>query len=344
VISFFFASLWLLILERAETNPKLLWWTAPLTLLWVNLHAGFAVGVAIYAVFLFAKLIDRAFRPSPSNPAWLLAVLVFVIDLLLVPLNPNGLHLYSYPFETLHSAAMQNYIAEWASPNFHRAEYWPFLLLVVAILAILAHRQTPLRLRDLLLLLVSFFASLESIRMIPFFVLIAIPMISRHRGTWPHTDQQPSKTRLQSGLNTTIILAMVAFAALHVTQVINREPSTEAQEFPARAVAFLSAHPASGRIFNDYDWGGYLIWKLSPSAQVFIDGRADLYGERLFCDFANTYQLKNDWQQILRQWHIETVLIPSDSALAVGLGANPAWSIAYQDSQATIFIASPETD
>ncbi|MFZ0953533.1 MAG: hypothetical protein WAN17_14775, partial [Candidatus Sulfotelmatobacter sp.] len=44
ILSLLLTSLWLLILHRSERNPKLLWWTLPLTLLWVNLHAGFAVG------------------------------------------------------------------------------------------------------------------------------------------------------------------------------------------------------------------------------------------------------------------------------------------------------------
>jgi hypothetical protein len=344
VISLFFASLWLLLLERAEKNPKLLWWTVPITLLWVNLHAGFALGTAIYAVFLLGFLIELAFRShAATNSPWRPAVLVFVIDLLIVPLNPNGVRLYSYPFETLRSAAMQNYIAEWASPNFHRAEYLPFLLLVLAILSVLADGRTSLRARDLLLLLASFFAGLESIRMIPFFVLIAAPLISHRLGPWPKAGDRPPRTHLRPVINTAIVLAMIAFAVIHITQVVDRQPSIEAQKFPAGAVAFLNAHPTKGRIFNDYDWGGYLIWKLQPPVPVFIDGRADLYGEQLFHDFANTYQLKEDWQQILQKWHIETVLVPSNSALATGLRANHAWNITYHDSRATIFTSSRET-
>jgi hypothetical protein len=342
VISLFLVSLWLLLLERADKNPKLLWWTVPLTLLWVNLHAGFALGLAVYAVFLLGALIEHAFRYRAPNPPWRLSFVVFGIDLLLVPLNPSGLRLYSYPFETLRSAAMQTYIAEWASPNFHRAEYWPFLLLVLAIFAALAYVQIPVRSRDLLLLLASFFASLESIRMIPFFVLIAIPMLSHRLRTWPLTHHRSARTRPQTVLNTTIILAMIAFAAIHVTQVINRQPAVEAQEFPARAVAFLIAHPTNGRIFNDYDWGGYLIWKL-PSIQVFIDGRADLYGKGLFDNFANAYQFKDGWQQILERWQVQTVIVPSNSALATGLRNNHVWNITYRDSQATILTASAET-
>src|ERR1700678_1135369 len=60
VISLLLTSLWLLILERSGRNPNLLWWTLPLTLLWANLHAGFALGLAFFHLFLPGQWIERA--------------------------------------------------------------------------------------------------------------------------------------------------------------------------------------------------------------------------------------------------------------------------------------------
>lgn len=343
IISLLMTSIWFLILERSEKNPQLLWWTVPLTLLWVNLHAGFALGLAVYAAFILGDLIEAAFSHKLQSGLLRPAALVFGIDVLLVPLNPNGLRMYSYPFETLRSSAMQNYIAEWASPNFHRAEYWPFLVLILATFAALACYRAPLRVRDLLLMLASIFASLESIRLIPFFVLIAAPIISCRLPSWPRSDSQPRRTLPRTAINATIILFLAAFATIRSRQVIVRQPAIEAQAFPTRAVAFLELNPPEGRIFNHYNWGGYLIWKLHPPIQVFIDGRADLYGEEFFHDFADAYQLKDDWQQILQRWRIETVIVPPDSALATGLRADHSWNTEYEDAQAAIFAASRES-
>jgi hypothetical protein len=345
VLSLLLTSLWLLILERSERHPKILWWTLPLTLLWVNLHAGFALGLALSALFLLAEWIERRLGVLPQQNAQLLptAALVFLLDLLVVPLNPHGLRMFSYPFETLRSPAIQNYIVEWASPNFHRLEYWPFLLLVLATFAALSWSRVQLRPRDLILLLVSLYASLCSIRMIPFFVFIAVPLISQRLGTWPRTSPQPRRlpTASRSALNFVIVLAMAIFASVRIAKVIESQPQAEAQQFPSRAVEFLRTHPPSGPIFNLYDWGGYLIWKLYPSTPVFIDGRTDLYGEPLLHDFADLYQFKGPWQQILQRWRIETVIVPPDSALASGLCSAPGWAVSYQDSQAIIFTASP---
>ena len=187
ILSLLLTSLWLLILERSEKSPSLLWWTLPLTLLWVNLHAGFALGLAILFLFLVGQCVERLLTPlqQDNNSHLRFSALIFLLDLLIVPLNPNGARLFSYPLETLRSAAMQKYILEWASPNFHHAEYWPFLLIVLVSFAILIWSRSPVRPRDLLLLLVSLYAALCSIRMIPFFVLIAIPIISKRLGTWP---------------------------------------------------------------------------------------------------------------------------------------------------------------
>jgi hypothetical protein len=344
VLSLLLTSLWLLILERSERDSKLLWWTLPLTLLCVNLHAGFALGLALSALLLAGELAEHLLGYSqPSAPRLRTAALVLLLDLLIVPLNPNGLRMFSYPVETLQSVAMQRYIAEWASPNFHHAEYWPFLLMVLGTFAALTWSRRALRPRDLLLLIVSLYAGLCSIRMMPLLVLIAAPLLCQRLGDWATgRSQQPVRPPSPSAplLNGANVLAIAVFACIHTVQVIHRQPQAEGQQFPSRAVAFLQTRPSS-RIFNHYDWGGYLIWKLYPSTPVFIDGRADLYGEQLLDRFANTYQFKGDWQQILRQWRIDTVLVPADSALATGLRSSPGWTIAYEDSQAVVLSALP---
>jgi hypothetical protein len=336
VLSLLLTSLWLLLLERSERNPKLLWGTLPLTLLWVNLHAAFALGLALSALFLLGEWIENKLAHR-SQQSLRHAVFILLLDLLIVPLNPNGLRMFSYPFETLRSPAIQNYIVEWASPNFHRPEYWLFLLIILGTFAALTWSRLQLRPRDLLLLLVSLYASLCSIRMIPLFILIAVPLIAQRLGNWPYTNPRPQRNPAsRTALNAVIVLSMVIFATVRITQVIQRLPETLAQQFPAGAVAYLQSHPPAGPIFNHYDWGGYLIWNLYPSTPVFIDGRTDLYGEPLLHDFADLYQFHGPWQQIVQRWQIQTVIVPSDSALATGLGSAPGWTVSYQDSQATI--------
>ena len=62
MLTLLLASLLLLILERSYQRPRLLWWTPPLMLLWVNLHAGYAVGLALMVLFLVGDALDVTFR------------------------------------------------------------------------------------------------------------------------------------------------------------------------------------------------------------------------------------------------------------------------------------------
>lgn len=344
ILSLLLVSLWLLILENSERNPRLLWWTLPLMLLWVNLHAGFALGVALMALFLAGELMERFLSPHPasakpasaSNTRLRALAFAFVLNLLLVPLNPNGARMYAYPIDTLRSKAMQTYISEWSSPNFHRADYWPVLLLLLAVVARLAWSRASVRPRDMLLLLVSTFAALSSIRMIPLFVLVAVPPIAKVAASWLHGRPQ-SMAGHRLAFHSVILMAMAGFVAVHISIVFRQQAHAEAERFPVGALAFLAAHPPDHPIFNHYDWGGYLIWKLYPRTRVFIDGRADLYGDAIFQEFMQTYLLTKDWQQTLKRWQIGTVIVPPESALATGLRSHPGWSLRYEDPRAAVF-------
>jgi hypothetical protein len=346
MLSLLLTSVWLLILERSERNRNVIWWTLPLMVLWVNLHAGFGLGIALLALFLLGALIEcMNVGPEHGKTSTLRVrtlATVLLLNLLIVPWNPNGFKMYSYPLQTLRSAAMRNYIVEWASPNFHHADYYLLLLLLLAAFAVLAWSRARMRAGKIVLLLVSTFAALSSIRMIPFFVLIVVPIIASALKSNPNVGGHVSPRRhLRAApfVNAVILFLLTGFVGLHFAQVIRLQALAEAQRFPTRAVAFLNAYPGANPIFNNYDWGGYLIWKLYPRVSVFIDGRSDLYGEHLFHQFADTYQFTGDWQSTLDQWRVFTVIVPSDSPLAAGLSSASGWSIIYRDSQALIFSA-----
>lgn len=345
MLSLLLTSLWLVILERSESNPRLLWWTLPLTLLWVNLHAGFALGIGLSILFLSGEWIARFSGRAADMTRLRGLALNLALDISLVWLNPNGIKLYWYPIVTLRSQAMQTYIAEWASPNFHHPEYWPFLIILLGLLALILWSRHNIRARDLLLLIASLAAALRSTRLIPIFVLIAIPIAARQIDACFQRRQAIERRHsvripaiMRHALNPFIAFAFLIFVAVQTIAVIRKQPQAEALSFPLRAISFLQANPIPGHLFNHYDWGGYLIWKLYPSTHVFIDGRADVYGDEFFHDFADTYQLRHRWRQNLDRWRIARVLLPANSPLATGLHEDPDWSVLYSDGQAIVLI------
>jgi hypothetical protein len=349
-ISQLLASIFLVVLERSEDRRRLLWWTIPLTLLWVNLHAEYALGIALLALFLVGEALDAAIgvrdwpkmRPRLRNLAIALAACIAV-----VPINPNGFRMFSYPFETLRSGAMQKYIAEWASPDFHEVKYWPFAALLLGILFLLSVSSRRIRARDLLLLVVLAAGALRSVRHISAFVLVAVPILSGLAQSWWHESlRKPNAVSRRYGrrlaVNAIVLAAFMVFAIVRVRSVVSHQSAIEAENFPAGAATYLASRHPPGPIFNHYNFGGYFIWRLYPQYRVFIDGRADLYGDDFLHDLARTYYVTDaGWERTFKDWQIQTVVLPPDAPLVTALSLTHSWSEVYSDSH-TVVLTRPE--
>lgn len=344
----FLASLFLLILERSSGRPNLLWYLLPATLVWVNLHAGYAMGIVLMVLFLIGDTLDVVFgfeQWSQSREKIKKMAIALAACLAIIPLNPYGTRMYSYPLQTLHSQSMQGYISEWFSPNFHAGMYLPLLLMILAIFV--AATISPLRLcpRELLLLSATMWAALHSVRHITIFVLVAAPLLSRLIYARLSEDQgfalraKPAAATLSLRLcNGIVLAALVAFTVTRVRQVGAGQANAEALAFPSAAVSFLSDNRLPGPLLNHYNWGGYLIWKLYPDYRVYIDGRADVYGDAFMDQSGSTYNISDaSWRRPLDLWQIRTVILPPNTALVSALRGEVAWKEVYGDRQAVIF-------
>jgi len=345
------ACVFLVILEQSYHRPKLLWWMLPTMLLWVNLHAGYALGIILIAVFWLGDALDHIFgnrEPMQSAVRFRNLALVGLGCVVIVPLNPYGIEMYRYPLATLHSRTMLSYIGEWSSPDFHQARYLAFLFMML--LTLLLPGVCPRRLcpREFLLLAVMMYAALRSVRHIPIYVLVAVPLISamvqaalQEKGKAGWFEQSKSLTPIKLTANAMLLGSFMIFTGLRVEHVIQHQPEAEAKEFPSAAVAFLAHARPSAPIMNHYNWGGYFIWKLYPEYKVYIDGRADVYGDSFMDEFASTYYVKgSSWRSPLQKWGLQTIVLPPDAPLVTALSDEPGWERVFSDRLAVVLTRS----
>lgn len=354
IFSFLFAGVFLKLLEDFQVRRirHSIWWLVPLMVLWVNMHAGFAVGIAIILVFIAGMVVDSIFRRKPFTKIWQrirLLIAVFVACLAVISVNPSGLLIYTYPFETLTSPAMMKFIEEWRSPNFHQLMFQPLALFVVAVLAALALSRKRISAVQLLLLLGTAWAMLRSARNVPFFVLVATPLLARHAWAWisaqrfgqwltkPEDDTGNEKLKLVLNILLLVIVPL-ALVVVRAQNVLAEQPTVEAEKFPREAVDFLRSRNLPQPIYNEYHWGGYLIWRLYPNYRVFIDGRADVYGDAFFEEFMATHAGEKNWKENLSKHGVGTVLITPDCPLASLLREESTWENVFEDQQAVIFV------
>jgi hypothetical protein len=337
--------LWLLESGKKEGRPRLLLWIPPLFLLWLNLHAGFALGLALLFAYGAGLIVETAVGNTPwknARPIVLRVLLLLLVCLALVPLNPSGAQLYRYPFDTLRSSAMRSFIVEWFSPDFHEWLYRPFLLVWLLLLTALASSRSRPKGPVIVPLLLTSFAALDAVRHIPIFVLVAMPVIAAalpvNSAPLAVSQRRPYSSRFRPSFNIAVVILIALFTLVKWVSLTRSQDAHEAEQYPQRAVAFLQASSQPQRIFVYYDWGGYAIWKLYPEYRVFVDGRADLYGDSLLRQFKTAMQLRTGWRDVLDSWKVEAVLVPPSCALAQGLLLDTNWHTAFSDSKAIILL------
>jgi hypothetical protein len=357
VFSFLLASIFLSLLEDFQRNERQqsIWWLVPLMVLWVNMHAGFAVGIVLILLVIVGMMLDRALSPGDSLtflwPRMRSLCLVLIACVAAVLINPSGARLYLYPFETLTSHAMMRYIDEWRSPDFHELLFQPLAFLILAVFSALALSRKRIRVSQLLLLLATGWASLRSGRNVPFFVLVAMPLLAEHGWDWltsqrwaqwltkPEEREVGAQAALKIVLNVLLLLvAPLILAGWRVQQSVVNQPSVFAHEFPEAAVEFMRIHRPPQPVYNEYGWGGYLIWKLYPDYRVYIDGRADVYGDAYVEEFLDTYAGEPGWNEVLDRNGVRTVLIKPDAALASLLRQQNGWQKVFEDHESVIFV------
>lgn len=356
MFSILFAGIFLVVLDKYCRNQKThtVWWLIPLMVLWVNMHAGFAAGLALIGITIVGLALDAHIRHKDSLSSIFRRIrrlcLVGVLAGDAVLLNPNGLRIYSYPFETLKSQAQMRYIQEWRSPNFQDPMFLALLILILLILCVLALSNKRPRPSEMLILVATFAATLRSARNVPFFALVAAPTFASHLWSWfsahrSSNSNGQSITQKSGGLAPAFsilifVILPAIVAVMSVQRAVAKQPQVESENFPVAAVEFIKSQNIPQPIYNEYHWGGYLIWRLYPHYRVYIDGRADVYGDAIMEEFFTVHDGERSWRTPLDKYGIRSVLVEPNTAIATLLREDPAWQKVFEDQQAVIFIRS----
>ena len=80
------------------------------------------------------------------------------------------------------------------------------------------------------------------------------------------------------------------------------------------------------------------MWRLYPAYAVFIDGRADVYGDAFMDEYyARVWQGHGDWQEYLARYNVRVVVMEKDGTLAGLLRVQPQWKLVHEDQLAAVF-------
>jgi hypothetical protein len=357
---------WLLNQAEKKRKPIYLWALPPLTAVWVNLHGGFFVGIALLITYAIGAAVEELLREAKLC-AWLRTrkyLWTAVACVLASLVNPYGYHLHIHVARYLGTSFYLERISEFQSIDFHSFNAAYFETLLVLAIAAAGWHLLSARLVQVLLLLSWSHLALFSARNIPIFAVVALPGIGsamRKWLVWASSRQRQmwlkklavAVAELETGLQILAdrerkrrwhllpCVAVVALAALlgHPGRLQVLRAEFDRNRFPADAATFLSrnTYGPPTRLYASWQWGGYLIYRLWPSLKVFDDGRTDFYGPAFVEEGLLAWNADPEWRNILERYQVNTALLPVDSALASVLRERPEWKPIYQDHLAVIF-------
>ncbi|HVK62782.1 MAG TPA: hypothetical protein VM432_14590 [Bdellovibrionales bacterium] len=332
-----------LLLDRDSLSRRTLIALPFVFALWVNLHAGFIIGLAFFSAYVVAQ------GKNATRALWLCLGASYLACLI----NPRFFEGVYFPLYTAFKPEWAMYRAinfEWM-PTFREpfSSTWEVKALVVLLVlsAMLMARvfiKNPKRnIFPVFAFIIYLYLAQNAVRFLATsslgFVLLILYCIHEIGFSIPEKWEKRARVALAA-----IFIAAITYVGMNgYTPVSGHRRigiGIDESWFPVGAVKFIEEKNLGGRIFNQYEWGSFLIWRMQPYDRLFIHTHID-DPKLLVNDYYGTGRTKEDFNATVNKYQIQFFLLDAKT-----LAMNPApqllsflsdWKIIYQDSTAVLW-------
>jgi len=344
-------ALWILFEWRNKPKTKIIYWFIPLMLLWVNLHGGFASGLVLMAVFGAIELVKYLFKRYKISKVsgqvislsqfWQL-VGVGIVSLAVTFINPYTWRVYEELFRTIFNDLVRQGISEWLPVTLQSSSSYNLAIYTGLIIVLLAFSWRKVDSTKIWIGVIFFLIAISSWRNMPLFPLVTLPLLSEM------IDKLSPKGIyycLRSGWAIILVIALLGYVAYDRYYTIiplstNDELFGAIHKYPYGAVQYIKTNHLPGKMFNEYNWGGYLVWKL-PEKKVFIDGRMAIWKtktQNIFDEYLQLSKTEDTTPAILDKYEIGWALVYKDRPFKnYFMSHNDEWELVYNDNLSLIF-------
>jgi hypothetical protein len=270
--------------------------------------------------------------------------------------NPYAWHLHRHIFSYLMDGNLLDKIQEYQSTSFHHGQAFFFEGMLLVGLAASFRCLQRWQVTPALNILCWAHLALLSVRNIPLFLMVAAPAVAclleeviRHcKGSrvvgrffasiGDICDEIRPFERIPR-VHLTSALAILLLASLFAGGARGFEGEFNADLFPIQAISVIAASPAR-RIFTYDQWADYLLYRLYPAKQVFIDGRSDFYGDEIVMTSLHLINARYDCFKQLRRFAVDMVIVPPDAPLSTVLKGRAGWKLLFDDGKVLVFQAA----
>lgn len=324
-MSLFFLALTFFILVRHNdnSNKSFMWALIPLFTIWANTHAGFFLGPLVFLFYIFNNFALLILKQKQAQ-AFGHEMFVFLASLSTTLINPFGINIYKEVFRHW-SMPLYTLIAEWVPPDpFNRFLAGLFLIIYLFFSVLLAIRKKNFDVFGILVLGTFCYFTFAARRNIPLFYFsysIFVPILLSK------FDKAASEFPML--VITLLIPSTLFIGALNAVDTVKFDTNyfnycnSGYITYPCEAIEVLK--DKKGNLFNTYEWGGFLIWKL-PNFRVFVDGRMPAWsgenGKSPYTTFLEIAGAAPGWDKKLEQYKTDYILLFNGSSLYGELSLN----------------------
>lgn len=298
-----------------------------LQILWVNIHLYYIVGWGVIGVYAFEEFISK----KGKTP-----LLVFLAATLANLVNPNGLTGALLPFYVFSNYApvvtenvniFKTQFAAGAQTVTLISDYFFEISLFVLFLGLFMRKSRQWA--DWLLVAGFGAIGILAVRTVPLLLFANFALLV-----------ETAKQRV-------MILGFIVIAFLLIIfswQDYKSVYLSAAVYGNGPAVGFIIKNNLKGPIFNNYDTGEYLDYRLYPKEQVFIDQRPEAYPPGFMEEYIKIQNFKEEFAKAVDKYRFNLVFfthtdtnLPATNFLK-DMFANPDWAPVYLDDWTVIFL------
>jgi hypothetical protein len=318
---------------------------APLMILWANLHGSFTLGLVLLYVFVGYCLCQNVVKRDYTK-SWRLLILMLTVTLCAL-ITPYGISSALMTKAELNLKFASEHIAELHSPDFQNSRFHSIFL--VAILSAIAGLGVRLRGARLIAFSIILLMGLSYTRGLTMFFLLAPIILARPASTstrWLAPETQTSHSDRTSDpvlaflekRSILIVVGSMAVAALITVSTWWRGDVGPPEAIaPKGAIDFVRRANIKGNVFNEYDFGGYLIFSGIPT---FVDGRDLPFGDAFLRRYFEAVGLVdiNSTFELLDEYKVTWAILYPKAPLALALARSGLWDEAYSDKFSVVLV------
>ena len=342
---FFLITLEVVLKLRDGTATWTVWLLPVVFALWVNVHVQFIYGLCLLGLACGVPLLDKLLKRPTSrqwadtwgSAAWKRLIVLTGLCVAATLLNPYGPRFYSVVTTYASLKVPYDVENEFKALTFRDASDWAFLILVLAGAAALGRRPRG-SLFEALPFAGTAYASFKARRDIWLVMFVALAACTGLAAVRPKRQVSLAVLGLPIALLAAGLAIILVFFKGPRDQMENALNEEVKRRYPVKAVANIRDRRYVGPLFNEYDWGGYLIWALCDYP-VSMDGRVHVHGDERLRRHTNTVR-GFDWENDKELMTARLVLLSKKGPLPEALRLHPRFGKpVYEDDVAVVFVA-----